>query len=581
MQKHSLHKFALSVALLCGQTAWSEEALTSAHLAAPESILPYLQESADFWKTAWDPIDLAFFSDVSLTGRPSSQNKAFLAQSRNAYAFSKAFAVTGDTDYLTYADGALRYLYDFGWDASNGGWWAQAESNGSINTSRWYNDSRWSFWQHYMLLGPSAYIESTGDSYHSEWLALGNEVNDLQLWDDRPGFEGYYSDAALNWSWKSGKGFTPTVDAITTSALTNYLMSREPLRRERLTALGDNILYMLNGDHGHIVSFPSSFNNDWEVNAGSRETSIGHHIKTAWCLARVFLIEPDPAYRLGAEQLLDQAWSHEDRNGLSPWDHDNNIMRGNIDVFDGTVGGATDWWTVEQGFTGGIMNWYVSRKPEYLQMADQSLQFFMEHYYDYDNGEVFSQVASNGTVTDRKKGDMFKAGYHSVELFYLVYLYGNLYYHNKPVTLYYNFAPEDESRAISLWPIAYEDDRLMISSVQLNGGSYGNYDGATRTLSIPSGVGGVFKVTFESRYSTNPPAHFDQDWWGDWFGWYYHDKAAWPWVYHSTLGWSYAFDDQKTRSGWFYNAEGDYYYYTTADWYPAIYREESGWQAIE
>lgn len=252
-------------------------------------------------------------------------------------------------------------------------------------------------------------------------------------------------------------------------------------------------------------------------------------------------------------------------------------MRGSINVFNGWVSGTADWWTVEQGFTAGIMNWYLSRKPEYLRMADESLRFFMDYYYDYDNGEVFSVVSNSGSVTNSKKGDMFKAGYHSVELFHLVYLYGNLYYHNRPVTLYYNFEPADSARTVHLWPLAIEDGRLLISEVSLDGANYADFDPAARSLAIPAGTGGVYAVTFESRYTTNPPAHLDDAWWNDWFGWYFHDRQAWPWVYHASLGWSYAFGNDKSRTGWFYNPEGGFYFYASEAFHPYIYRSDVGW----
>lgn len=549
----------------------------SPYLQEPETIVPFVEESTNFWLAAWDDTDQAFFSEVNLDGSPRNANKAFLAQSRNAYAFSKAFAVTGQSDYLFYADGALRFMYDFGWDYGRGGWWGQANTNGSINTGTWYNNNRWSFWQHYMLLGISALVEATDDPFHKDWLATGNEINDTEMWDDRPGLEGYYNHSSLNWATHWDKGFTPTVDAITTSALTNYLSTRDPMRKERLMALGDNILYMLNGDHGHIVSFPSEYDNDWNVNTGSAQTSIGHHIKTAWCLARVFLVEPDEAYKNGATQLLDEIWNFEGSNGLDPWDHENGIMRGNINVFSGSVGGTSDWWTVEQGFTSGIMNWYISRNPEYLQMADESIRFFMEHYYDYENGEVFSVVSNSGIVTNDNKGDMFKAGYHSIELFYLLYLYANLYYHNQPVTLYYEFDAEPSMRTIRLWPIAYEDDRLLISGVRRNGLSYSNFDPSTRALTIPAGQSGTYAVTFESRYKTNPPAHFDDNWWRDWFGWYYHDKEAYPWIYNMQYGWCYLYGYDKNGESWFYSPKEGFFFHTSEAAYPAIYRPDVGW----
>jgi len=560
--------------------------LQSPFLENPATIFPYLEESTEFWIHAWDDDDQAFFSDVGLTGSPSSSRKDMLPQTRNAYAFAKAFQVTGDTDYLTYADGALRYLYDFGWDETYGGWWARVNANGSVNTGFWANDSRWSFWQHYMLLGPSAYLEVTGDPYHQEWLDRGNEINDVELWDDRPGLGGYYHDAALDWSTKWNKGFTPTVDAVTTSALTNYLMTRDPMRKQRLIDLGDNMVYMVEGDHDHVVSFPSEYDSDWNVlldedNDETEEpyTSIGHHIKTAWCLARVYLMEPDEIFRNTAAKLLDEIWNYEDDRGASPWDHENGIMRGRINVFNGRVdlNSYADWWTVEQGVTAGLMNWYITRRPEFLQMADQSMDFFMENFYDSDYGEVYSVVRPNGTVTDSKKGDMFKAGYHSIELFYLLYVYGNLYYHNQPVTLYYNFEAADEARTLHLWPVAYEDDRLIVSEVKLDGMPYSNYDGDNRDLSLPAGTGGLFEVTFESRYPFNPPGHFNLEWWEDWFGRVWLDRSAYPWLFHNDLGWVLVTGHSKDGKEWFYQPEANAFFHARNDTYPFIYQMNEGW----
>lgn len=245
-------------------------------LENPDLILPFLVESTDFWKDAWDPADKAFFTNVNLNGSPRGLDKAFLTQTRNAYAFSKAFMITGDTTYLDYADNALRFMYEYGWDNARGGWWGQANLDGSINTNQWYNRTRWSFWQHYMLLGISALVEANQDPFHVSWLETGNTINDEKLWDARPGFEGYYNHTSLDWVPQNEKGFTPTVDAITTSALTNYLMTRDPMRRERLIALSDNIAdKMMDPVHGNIVSFPSRFNNNWEVFRNDEWTSVG------------------------------------------------------------------------------------------------------------------------------------------------------------------------------------------------------------------------------------------------------------------------------------------------------------------
>jgi len=568
--------FTALVPPVVGQS-FSEEEM-SEFLQEPEKIFPFLEESADFWLAAWDDEDEGFFSEVNRSGSPLNANKAFLAQSRNAYAMAKAFMITGDESYLTFADGALRFLYDKGWDEENGGWWGQASPNGEVFTGIWYNSDRWSFWQHYMLLGTSALIEATQDPFHEEWLEKGNAINDEELWDDRPGREGYFVRASLDWNTKTGKGFTPTVDAITTNALTNYLMTRDPMRRERLVALGDNIAEdMVLADHGQVVSFPSDYDANWNVDFSSEETSIGHHLKTAWSLARVFLMEPEPVYRETGRLLMDEIWSFDGTNGINPWDHENGIMKMRLNVFTGSVSGNADWWTVEQAVTGGLMNWYLTHDPNYMRMADEAMSFFMENFYDEEFGEVFSVVSNTGVLTNATKGNMFKAGYHSVELFYLLYLYGNLYYHNRPVTLHYRFEAEEEDRSIHLWPLAIEDERLVIESVEKDGTDYGNFTRRGRNLEVPAGESGIYAVTFASRYATNPPAHFHADWWEDWFGWYYHDRTTYPWVFLPNTGWCYLFPEGKTRSGWLFDVERNRYFFTSREAWPFVYSPEEGW----
>lgn len=148
------------------------------------------------------------------------------------------------------------------------------------------------------------------------------------------------------------------------------------------------------------------------------------------------------------------------------------------------------------------MNYYISGNETYLKAADQTLDFYMKYFIDHTYGEVYQTTNQTGTPTTTTKASYWKAGYHSIELGYYVYLYGNLYLHKKPVTLYYDIQQVDSIRELKLYPLAIEDNKLKISDVQLNGQSYTNFSSSTRKLNIPSGIGGIFKVTFENTSST-------------------------------------------------------------------------------
>lgn len=244
------------------------------------------------------------------------------------------------------------------------------------------------------------------------------------------------------------------------------------------------------------LGFAEEYTNDWRINAASTVHSVGHIIKTAWCLGRVYQIQPDPRYKAAARRLLRVVWDQ----GLYDREYG-----GPYSSFDWAKGMVTDrqkdYWMLEQGFTGGIVNYFLADNDEdrqfYLRMADESLDFFQRYLVDKEYGEIYSQTSPDGgTVTNPAKGDPFKACYHSQELGYYIYLYGNLFYRNKPVTLYYKFAPERSARDIRLTPLAVRDDKLSIVEVSLNGKPFMAFEGARRTLHLDANQGGIFRVTF-------------------------------------------------------------------------------------
>ena len=480
------------------------------HILDPDLNIEYVKKNMDFWIShAYDPIYGGFFSSVGVNGTLLNSNrKSLICQTRHGYGFTRAFMLTGDEMYLDYANSALNFLFASGWDTTNEGWYCFANQDGTLdNRSGWNpNNKKWGFQQHYAMLGIIANYEATQDTTVKKWMDLGMNSLYKNLWDSRPGFEGYYDDAAVDWSTKTGKGFTATVDGITTNAELNYLVTGTPESKERLLQLADNIVdHFISTMSDPLVKvlYPEKFSTDWVPDfASSGNGSIGHFIKTSWCLGRAYLCDTTKTqYRDGAIEILDKSWAFQ--NGTaSVWDKVNGGPFNEIDILTGNFkanGDSKDYWTVEQGFTSGMLNHYITKNPIYLQMADESLNFFMKHIVDSINGEIFSQTNPNGLIVRNKtKGDDFKASYHSTELGYLAYLYSSLYLLNKPANLYYKFAPSEDARVITLKPIPIEDRCLSITSVTLDGEPFNDFDPASRSLFIAPNQGGKFKVTYES-----------------------------------------------------------------------------------
>lgn len=489
----------LLIALFFYSSTEAQYEIKCDYLKSPEKIKGYIDSCASFWIPTYDTLYGGFFSNIARDGKVTDGNsKNMLTQSRTAYGMARAFMLLGDTTYLKYARGALNFMYEHAWDKTNGGWYNEMNRQGDILPGGQENGRKWSFMQNYALLGVGAMVEAAQNDIDWKFYSDGRNTVDNYLWDSRQGFEGYYNEASLNWSNPKGKGFTPTMDAITTHVLYYYLITHEEKYKERLLQLADNVVdHLLPAMDDFQYGYPEEFDSDWNPVLSNTYVFTGHLLKSAWCLTRAYLLEPKKEYLDFSTTILEEVLAkgydsqyggcYKEYNGQTGQRYDSN----------------KEWWELEQMFTSSIMNYYISKNENYLKAADETLDFYLKYFVDHTYGEVYQTTNRTGTPTTYSKASYWKAGYHSIELGYYVYLYGNLYIYNKPVDLYYYIQPADSNREIKLYPLAIEDNKLIISSIQLNSQSYTDFSSEKRKLNIPSGTGGVFKVTFINTGSTD------------------------------------------------------------------------------
>jgi|GEM_PF-1390892 len=476
---------------------------SSPYIINPEISIDFIRDIAAFRIKQRDNVNGGYFTNIDRQGNSTgADEKALCGQSRIAYAFVRAFMVTGEESYLEMAHHALKFLYDHGW---NNGWYFVTDLKGNY-VSHWGHNDWWSFQQHYALVGISAMVEASGgelvwgdgsESDHT-WLMRGITSNYNRLWDSNEATKGYFNKANTSWTNRWEKGFTPTVDGVTTHALLMALMYDSLNHRTRLTELADNIVdHFIPAMSVAKAGFPEIYNSDWSIDYSQANMDIGHGYKTAWVLQRAYLLNKDrPEYLDGAQAIMLDLWE----NGA--YDTVYGAPYSNLNWQSGAITGTNkDFWMTEQGLTSGLISYYTAGTQEqrdmYMRVADGSIDFFMNHLMDPLYGEAYNVVSRDGsTVVDPNKGGLFTAGYHSVELGYYAYLYGSLYYHKKPVELYYYYPEESTDRSFVLTPIAIEDDLLKIVKVTLNGTDYTDFDGDTRTVRLAAGKGGKLKVTF-------------------------------------------------------------------------------------
>ncbi len=289
----------------------------------------------------------------------------------------------------------------------------------------------------------------------------GYESNESSLWDAAPCTEGYFDNATDNWSSRSGKSFNATVDAVTTHILSLCLMTQDTVYRTRLKQLADQMVQRFWGTMGQQpIGFVERYGSDWSWNNSTANyntrTIMGHVLKTAWCLGRIHQLFPDALYVAAAESFMSNVWNKGyDRFYGGPY-KDYDRMTGEMIMYGQDT--AKAWWQMEQAITGGLMLYEITGKESYLAMADATVDFFMRYFVDHMYGDVYSDRFRNGaaiTAWGDDKGNSCKAGYHSIELGYYLYLYGSLLVRGQPVTLHYRFQALDrEARDIPLNPLA-------------------------------------------------------------------------------------------------------------------------------
>jgi hypothetical protein len=246
------------------------------------------------------------------------------------------------------------------------------------------------------------------------------------------------------------------------------------------------------------IGFVEEFDSDWNWNNGETMTLMGHVLKAGWCLARVNQLFPDTSFINAADYLIKDVWEKGyDHEYGGPY-KDFNRVTGEMLLW-GLGDSAKAWWQMEQAIVGGLQMYNLTKENWYLQMADETINFYMRYFVDHQNGEVYeNRKRRGGLAWNEAKGSSGKAGYHSIETGYYTYLYGNLLYNFEPVILNYNFEPLSTDREIILTPLAINDSSLTIAEVLLEGQSYTNYNPTSRILNLPANTGGHFTVKYQN-----------------------------------------------------------------------------------
>ncbi|MDR3333312.1 MAG: AGE family epimerase/isomerase [Treponema sp.] len=454
----------------------------------------------------------SYRTEVSMGGvRKSSFRQETDTISRLVYGFASTYLLTGEDVFLEAAEAGTKYLRDhmrfYDTDEDVVYWYHGIDVNNGRETkifaSEFHDDYEAvpMYEQIYALAGPTQTYRISGDPAIMKDIDLTIKLFDRFFLDKEKG--GYYSH----------------VDPITLNAHAESLGKNKA--KKNWNSVGDHApaylinLWLASGKEEHkkflqytadciVRHFPDYENSpfvnerffddwshdlswDWQQNRGV----VGHNLKIAWNLMRIYSIVPDQSYKELAEKIA----ALMPKSGLD-------VQRGGwYDVVERALGqGETmhrfvwhdrkAWWQQEQGILAYQILYGILKKDEYLKYARESAAFYNTYFLDHDDGAVYFNVLANGLPysmgTERLKGSHSMSGYHSIELAYLAQVYTNLLNTKKSLDLYFKPYPDGFADGIlRVSPDILPQGSIAIASVTIDGEDWKDFDATALAVTLP------------------------------------------------------------------------------------------------
>jgi mannose/cellobiose epimerase-like protein (N-acyl-D-glucosamine 2-epimerase family)/anti-anti-sigma regulatory factor len=226
----------------------------------------------------------------------------------------------------------------------------------------------------------------------------------------------------------------------------------------------------------------------WQQNRGV----VGHNLKIAWNLMRVFSINKSEKYEEFSKKIA----------ALMP-KHGGDALRGGwYDVVERELKNGEKvhryawhdrkaWWQQEQGILAYLIMSGINKDPEYLKQARESSAFYNAWFLDHDSGAIYFNVLANGLPyllgNERNKGSHSMSGYHSFELCYLASVYTNLLITKQPMDFFFKPTPNSlKDNILRVAPDLLPIGSIKIESVWINEEKYNDFDANELSIHLPA-----------------------------------------------------------------------------------------------
>jgi mannose/cellobiose epimerase-like protein (N-acyl-D-glucosamine 2-epimerase family) len=508
----------------------------------------YVQERPDWWVRQIEqigdfylraqfgdaPVDYANYRTlIKLSGERERDNYRQETDtiSRLVYGLSSAYMLTGEDRFLEAADKGTEYLREhfrfYDADENIVYWYHGIDVQGRRETKVFaseFGDDYYAipaYEQIYALAGPLQNFRITGD-----WRILRDAELTVDLFDrfflDR-NLGGYFSHLdpvtldprsdALGAN-KGKKNWNSVGDHAPAYLINLYLATGEDRYARMLEYTFDTIARHF-PDYQESPFVQEKFFEDWSPDRThmwqQNRGVVGHNLKIAWNLMRMYSLKAKPEYETLARKIAE----------VMPAIGGDQLRGGWYDVMERELKAGEKryryafhdrkaWWQQEQGILAFQILHGVLGGDEYLRLARESAAFYNAFFLDHNDGAVYFNVLANGIAylmgTERFKGSHSMSMYHSGELAYLAQVYTNLLITHQPLTLYFKPLPGAFKRnTLRVSPDILPPGSIRIGAVEIDDEPYANFDAAGLTVKLPESKEQLrVRVRVEPTHGTVP-----------------------------------------------------------------------------
>jgi mannobiose 2-epimerase len=347
-------------------------------------------------------------------GRLDNQNEVYhnapkgsVLNSRILWAFSAAYNLTGNKDYLHTAERAFQYIQDHFIDKKKGGvYWSVDYKGNPLDTKKQI------YALSFAIYGLSEFYKSCNNHKVLE-MAIDLYECIVKYSLDLP-YGGYIE--ALTEDWQEIKDLRLSKkDANQKKSMNTHLhvlegfsnlymiWANETLKKRIIELITIFQEHIIDKKSNHLILF---FDEKWNVK--SNIISYGHDIEAAWLVQEAAEIIRDEKLikqiKTRSVEIANAATEGLDKDGGLWYEFDfdkNHLVK------------EKHWWPQSESMIGYFNAWQLTNNEHYLEKSWNSWNFIKEHILDKKNGEWFWGVKEDYALMEEDKVGIWKCPYHN------------------------------------------------------------------------------------------------------------------------------------------------------------------------